>query len=207
MASPVDISNLALGFLGDVAEVTNISPPEGSAQAEHCSKFYPQARDEVISLVEPSWAKQRIPALALIEPDEQPDIWTYAYSAPNAIRVLSIGLPEATLVDADRQEWDQEALADGSIVIYTNTELATARILARITDTTKFGPLFTRAVVRLLASYLAGPVIKGMEGMKVGGAHYDAFIKHDLPQAIREARVGRSNQYRDFIPSSLKARG
>lgn len=209
MASAVDICNLALGLLGDDATVSNISPPEGSAQAEHCQRFYPIARDAVISLVEPHFAIKRanLAQLSLISPNEQPGVWTYAYAYPNCIRVLSVGLPEATLVDSDRQEWDSEALNDGSVVIYSNVEQATVRVIARITDTTKFGPLMTAAVARLLASYLAGPVIKGLEGMKVSAAHQERFDKVDLPRAISEnVKQSRSKQYRDFTPSSLAAR-
>ena len=40
MASAVDICNEALSHLGDSATVSSIDPPEGSAQAEHCARFY-----------------------------------------------------------------------------------------------------------------------------------------------------------------------
>ena len=50
MASEVDICNLALGHLGDNATVSSISPPEGSAQAEHCARFYPIARDALLEM-------------------------------------------------------------------------------------------------------------------------------------------------------------
>ena len=43
MASVVDICNQALSHLGDSATVASIDPPEGSAQAEHCARFYPAA--------------------------------------------------------------------------------------------------------------------------------------------------------------------
>jgi hypothetical protein len=207
MSSVVDICNLALSHIGDGATVASIASPAESVQAEHCARFYPMARDAVLSMVEPAFAIKRV-NLSLITPTEQPDIWTYAYSQPNCIKVLSVGLPEATLVDADRQEWDSEALDDGSVVIYTNTELATARIIARITDTTKFGPLLVLAVARLLASFLAGPIIKGVEGMKISAAHQERFDKVELPRAKTEnARLKQSNAYRDFTPSSISARG
>ena len=50
MASEVDICNLALSHLGDNATVASIDPPEGSAQAEHCSRFYPIARDTLLEM-------------------------------------------------------------------------------------------------------------------------------------------------------------
>ena len=49
MASDVDVCNLALAHLGDEATVASISPPEGSAQAGHCARFYPMARDSASS--------------------------------------------------------------------------------------------------------------------------------------------------------------
>lgn len=47
MASAVDICNLALARLGDSATVASIDPPEGSAQSEHCARFYPLARRQI----------------------------------------------------------------------------------------------------------------------------------------------------------------
>lgn len=208
MASDVDICNLALSHIGEDANVSSIVTPD-SVPAEHCQRFYPIARDAVISLVEPHFAIKRVnlALLALAAPDYQPDTWTYAYSYPNGLRVLSVGLPEATLVDADRQDWDSEALTNGTLVIYTNTEQATARVLNRITDTTKFGPLLVEAIARRLAAYLAGPIIKGIEGVKVSGAQYKIFNDIDYPNAARENKVqSRGKLYRDFTPSSLAAR-
>lgn len=208
MASDIDICNLALGHLGENANVSSIVTPD-TVHAEYCQRFYPIARDAVISLIEPRFAIKRVnlAALSLVDPDEQPDTWTYAYSYPNGLRVLSVGLPEATITDADHQDWDAEALHNGTLVIYTNTEQATARVLNRITDTTKYGPLLVEAIARRLASYLAGPIIKGMEGMKVAAAHMKMFTDIDQPNAQRENMVqSRNRAYRDFVPSSISAR-
>ena len=50
MASVVDICNLALAHIGDDATVSSIDPPEGSAQAEHCKRFYAIARDTMLQM-------------------------------------------------------------------------------------------------------------------------------------------------------------
>ena len=50
MASEVDICNLALSHLGDTATIASLDPPEGSAQAEHCARFYPIARDSLLEM-------------------------------------------------------------------------------------------------------------------------------------------------------------
>lgn len=49
MSTDVDICNLALARLGDPATISSIDPPEGSAQADHCARFYPMARDAVLT--------------------------------------------------------------------------------------------------------------------------------------------------------------
>ena len=50
MSSEVAICNLALAHLGDSATVASIDPPEGSAQSEHCARFYPIARDALLEM-------------------------------------------------------------------------------------------------------------------------------------------------------------
>ena len=57
MASAVDICNLALGHIGNKAEITAIVPPDGSAEAAQCGKFYPIARDECLSEFDWGFAK------------------------------------------------------------------------------------------------------------------------------------------------------
>jgi hypothetical protein len=59
VASEVDICNLALGHIGDSATVSSINPPEGSAQAEHCSRFYPIARDSLLEMHNWGFATKR----------------------------------------------------------------------------------------------------------------------------------------------------
>ncbi len=48
MASPVDISNLALSHIGAEALVSAIDPPDGSREAGLCAQFWPLVRTEVL---------------------------------------------------------------------------------------------------------------------------------------------------------------
>ena len=48
MASEVDICNMALAHFGQDASIDAIDPPDGSAEAEHASRFYPMARDALL---------------------------------------------------------------------------------------------------------------------------------------------------------------
>lgn len=209
MASEVDICNLALSHLGDEATVSSISPPDGSQQADYCARFYPIARDQLLALHAWSAATKRV-ALAEISTTELPPEWEFCYaSPPGAIQVIGLRPPGVSFDDAnDEYPFVQEVLQDGSKVIYTNVNEASARYVHGVTDTAKFSALFVTALARLLASYLAGPIIKGKTGMQVAQAHYQAFARVDLPLAVSADQKGqRVNLYRDFIPDGLRARG
>lgn len=225
MASEVDICNLALGHLGDDATVSAIDPSDGSAQADHCVRFYPIARRQLIGMHGWGFATKRV-ALAVLDTDELPDTWAYCYSAPNgAINVIAVLSPGSTDSfaaqdptnplygiatqpgDLNTQPYVQEVLQDGTKVIFTNVEDATARYTVDITDTTKFTPLFVTALSRLLASYLSGPILKGETGGKVAVAHMKAFLSVEFPLAASWDQRGQNiNAYKNFTPDALAAR-
>lgn len=186
MSSEVDICNLALGHIGDAATVSSLYPPEGSAQAEHCKRFYPIARDTLFEMHAWGFATKRI-ALAKLE-SIWPE-WDFCYALPNDVANLLAVLPPdaqddystrfaptdtpgyyanyAPMVAAGRyvpQAFSSEILEDGTEVIYTDQENAVLRYTGLITDPTKFSPLFTMTLSWHLASMLAGPIIKGDAG-------------------------------------------
>jgi hypothetical protein len=186
MASEVDICNLALGHLGDNATVASINPPEGSAQAEHCQRFYPIARDSLLEMSNWNFSMKR----AVLAQVEQPwSEWKYAYAMPsdvvNPVSVIPIDAyddyatrfnPSETpywahnyspVTAAGRyvpQPYSIETDTVGNSVIYTNIENAVLRYSAKVTDPTKFSSLFTVTLSWHLASMLAGPIIKGDQG-------------------------------------------
>lgn len=183
MASEVDICNLALGNLGDAANLQSINPPDGSAQADHCSRFYPIARDGLIEMHHWGFASKRVALAQVTNPITE---WLYAYAVPadllDTIAVMdpaatddvSVGIPASTpwietpivnLGSYTPQQYAIEAAADGSDVLYTNQANAVLRYVYRVTDTTKFSTLFVRTLAASLSSMLAGPVVKGEAGM------------------------------------------
>jgi hypothetical protein len=189
MASAVDICNLALSHIGDTADVSSISPPEGSAQADHCAKFYPIARDSLLSMHCWSFATKRALLVQVENPYSQ---WNYAYSLPSDLMSIISILPSDATSDysmafspADNILWNinsspgnavtgytpqayaLEIDSVGNDVLYTNQADAMIKYTKYTTDTSKFSPNFTVALSHLLASYLAGPVIKGDVGIKV----------------------------------------
>lgn len=179
MASVVDICNLAVSRLGDDASISSIDPPEGSPQAEHCARFWPIARDTLLQSHPWSFATSRS-TLAALTPET--DAWAYAYAMPsNCLLVLSVqhyeapdyGLNESTEYGIampsaySPQPFAAEVFADGTPVILTNQEEAAARYIRRVMDPSRYSPMFVEAASWLLASYLAGPMIKGSEGAKM----------------------------------------
>ncbi|MDD4913289.1 MAG: hypothetical protein PHP57_13430 [Sideroxydans sp.] len=179
MASEVDIANLSLGHLGDSATISNLNPPEGSAQAQHAARFYPIARDSLLEMHAWGFATRRTTMASL---PQAASTWLYCYAIPNdAINLLSV-LPNAAQNDYSVSAGTQinnndiavgsyvpvpyttEVDAQGNKVILTNELSPVLRYTSLVTDTTRFSPLFTTALSWHLASFLAGPILKGEVG-------------------------------------------
>ena len=186
MASEVDICNLALARLGDNATVASIDPPEGSAQAEHCARFYAVARDSLLEMHAWKFATRRV-LLAKLTVESWD--WAFAYAEPTgALKLLGV-LSATASNDDETQPYEAESAANGAAIILTNQEDASLRFVARVTDTTKFSPLFVDALAWLLASYLAGPVLKGDAGAAMAKTCLQSFML-----AFSNAKVSDANQ-------------
>lgn len=197
MPSVVDICNQALSHLGDGATVASIDPPEGSAQAEHCARFYPMALAALLEMHPWAFATRRV---TLAQVDNPSSTWAYAYAQPSdAVNLLAILDPDApddysssAVQSADAydnpyarnplggaytpQPFSPEINADGDDIILTNQANAVLRYTALVSDTAKFTPLFVEALGWLLASKLAGPVLKGEAGRKAAQDCTNAFM-------------------------------
>lgn len=213
MTNVVAICNLALSHLGDEAEVSAISPPDGTVQAAHCARFYPIARDALLEAHPWYFAVKRVP-LAEVEDNPVADDWTYAYAIPSTcIRPLSLlypGVPEkflSTESDAGSHPFLLESAEDGSKILFTNVEGAYLRFIDTVTDPTKFTPLFVTTLGRLLASYLAGPVLKGQEGRREAAAQLKLFELEYLKATASSANVGRRSTYETRKPDWIAGRG
>lgn len=217
MASEVDICNNSLALLGDTATVVALVPPSGSIQAVHCARFYPIARDQLLEMHTWGFATKRV-SLALLA-ETPPSPWAYVYNAPSdvlnflsildpaAIDDYSAGLAQYGNVSGSYnynvgiytpQPFATEVDALGNQVVYTNQQNAILRYSGKVTDTTTFSPTFTEALTRLLASKLAGPVIKGAEGR--------AEAKYQLGEfrtAFSAATMSDANQHRQKPAQSV----
>lgn len=170
MPSEVTICNLALGRLGDRATVSSLSPPEGSAQAQHCAMFYPLARNSTLQDHDWSFARTRATlANLLVDP---PESWLYGYEKP-----ADCLQPRVLLRPGQTDDNDGEVYLLEGTAIYSNTEDVSLRYTQLVTDPNQFSPLFVDALAWRLASYLAGPVLKGDAGQKAGVAAFNAYLQ------------------------------
>lgn len=169
MTTDVSICNMALAAIGEKASLSSIDPPEGSPHAYLFFQFYAQTRDELLALKEWRFAIRR-KALTLLAA-APPGGWAYAYSLPNDCLVArtvkesdaadfaaagAIGEGEPFLVESNA--------STGSPILYTNCPDAVLSYTASGIDPGRFSPGFASALSWLLASRVAGSIIKGAAG-------------------------------------------
>jgi len=157
--SPVEICNQALGWLGgDLI----ISLDDDTVEAKLCKANYESLRDAVLEEREWTFAVSRIQLNKLTsEP-------IYGFSGEfqiptNVIRILqvskgAVGLSAVTrggtgMGNESRTDWVRE----GQLVLSDEAALF-ARVLIKITDTTKFSPAFDQALAARVAMDLAIPL-------------------------------------------------
>jgi hypothetical protein len=193
---------MALSHIGSEARVSSISPPDGSVEAGHCATFYDQARTE---LLEPGNWRFALKRATLSQTTNLSTAWAYAYTLPSdclrALRVLRPGVgvtvftqdTAALADDRDSAPFDLEG-----DVLYTNEVDAVLLYSKDVTDTTKFTASFTTAFGYLLASYLAGPIVKGNEGTRLG----DGMRQRAMSLADVSATASANASSEDNTPTS-----
>lgn len=187
-ASTVVIANLALAHLGDDATVASLDPPEGSPQAEHCATFLPIARDVLLEMHDWGFATRRA-APAVIATTS--DAWEFQYRKPaDCVRIIGL-LAEGYVNDAQPEHMFSVESDDDGEVILTNLENMTLRYVARVTDTTRYPAMFTQALAWLLASYIAGPLLKGDVGAAAATTAWQVFLTWFARAAGLDAKQAR----------------
>ena len=214
MASEVEIANLALSHLGDSATVSSLSPPEGSAQAERCARFYPLARDVMQEEFVWSFCTRR-KLLALVA-NWSSGKWAYAYAVPSEmLHPISVSHPDASSDQVDvlglrpGAPFQLEGTDTGQVVILTNQPDAELRYTVRVRDTTKFSAQFVEALSWRLASMLAGPILKGEAGIKMTQSCLQIAISLGGEAAVKNANSSqeeRGQGGRGHVPSWIGAR-
>jgi hypothetical protein len=197
MTAPIDLCNLALSHIGERGDIASIDPPEASVEAQRCAQFYPMTRKLLLAMHPWSFATKRVTAADLSASNTVPETWTYAYGLPaGVIKILGV---------YDGGEWRDETYADqiayeigsdstGPMVLYSNAEDAVIRYIFDQTDSTLYPPLFVEAFSWLLAGRLAGPTIKGTEGVRVGQAATQQGMAWAMKAASEDANQSASRR-------------
>lgn len=214
---------MALSHIGAEAQVSNINPPDGSAEAGYCARFYPIARR--IAMESHAWTFAKTRATLALVTTNPSSLWLYAYALPsdmvNAIRVLNLATVEAILLSLDSFSmattnalyWQlllrntEQSSADFEIeggVLLTNEPDAVLIYTKDEENVSNWTPTFTSAVAQLLAGYLAGPIIKGTDGMKVGQAWTQSGL--NLLGQAASSDANSTSEQADFVPTSIQAR-
>lgn len=189
MTSVVSICNLALSNLGkdnidDLAEL--------SAEARACNQFYAHTRDTLLQAYPWRFAG-KTQSLALVANDRKGD-WLYAYDRPNdclKIRWVRPAFSEDDPVPKalnPHDEFKHPYDAEGGR-IYCNLSPAFLRFTFRLTDPTRFSPLFVDALSWHLAVRLAMPLTRDPK------VRADAY---ELARAMQTtAEVADANEVRE----------
>ena len=203
MASVVQICNMALSHIGSEARVSSISPPDGSVEAGHCATFYDIARTE---LLEPGNWNFALARAVLAQTTNLSEAWAYAYVKPSDCqRALRVLRPNVTVtvftqdtVGAHTDDRDSAAFDLEGEVLYSNEPNVVLVYTRDIIDTNRFPASFTSALSYLLASYLAGPILKGNEGVRVG----DAMRQRAMALADISATSAANASSAETVPTS-----
>ena len=172
MASVVDICNIALSRLGDEASVTSIDPPEGSAQSEHCARWYPLTRDKALQAFPWSFATKTTTLAPLAT---KPCQWEFAYKLPaDCLRIIEVVHP--SYVPAGSPLPYRVEIIDGARCLITNVERVSVRYIFQQHNSSFYTPSFVDALAWLLASDLAGSVHTGSTGISIAQNCYKAYM-------------------------------
>lgn len=228
----VDICNLALSYLGDAATVASIDPPDGSAQAQHCARFYPIALNSMLESHQWSFATQR--AFLAQSGTMYYNTWLYTYSVPaGATEVISVlpsvvygqfGLlpylqfgpagyltfPYAAAYPFEQNgEWSfqiETAVTQQGTqqIILSNAPVAIARFTTSNVQPGSFPAQFTDALAWKLASMLAGPLLKGDVGAAESKRCLQAYAVFMSQAETQDANQQKMTQ--QPIPESILVR-
>lgn len=168
VVTAIDICNTALDLIGHAKRITEISPPDGSAEASVCAEHYTDCVNELLDSHDWNFATVKRELVALDESDDP--AWDYCYELPaGLLRVISIIPADApdnhfTLTLPVPVDYEIHADEDDTVRIYTDLEDAWIRYVKYVTNPALFSPTFQEALQWKLASRIAGPLIKGTEG-------------------------------------------
>lgn len=159
MTPTVDLCNLALSLVGQSASISSVDPPEGSVYAHLCAQMYPLALGEMLE--QHPWGfsttTQELAPLAT-----RPAGFISGFPLPSdCVRVWQVRSHEfGPLIPYEMR------VGESGTMVCTGTETAIVLYTRAIDDPQLLPPAFKMALAHLLASMIAGPIIKGDTGAK-----------------------------------------
>lgn len=161
MSSVVSICNLALSNIGK-NNINDLS--ERTAEARACKQFYDHVRDTLLQVYPWRFAGKTaaLPALT----NDRPGQWARAYSRPSDCLKIRWVRPEYSLTNPCPQLLQDEIAhpydTEGD-VIYCNLSPAFLRYTFRLTDPSRYPPMFVEALSWHLSTRLAMPMTKDVK--------------------------------------------
>lgn len=163
MTDVTDIFNMTLDMMEEAARVE--SPTEDKPLTRRLYRNYAQTRDEILEMHPWNFAKTRV---SINKMTENPAFgWKYQYALPeDFIRLHPVqdgGTFEGDMVPHEIESYKVASTGVRHRVIVTD-QVQPLKVMytARITDTSHFSPLFTRALVAQLCVYTAYGVTRKM---------------------------------------------
>lgn len=202
MATKVDICNMALATLGDTATVTSIDPPEGSAQADHCARFYPMALRDLLSAF--SWRfatrRARLAQISAEVPGEEGTKFYYALPS-DCLRVVSV---HDSATNGGVIDYSVEFFNWRRVIVTASPDPWIQYVTSEVEESL-FTPAFSTALVHRLASMLAGPLVPGSSGVELCKSQlelYQVFLDRAKMADVREGH-GRERYRPRFVGDAV----
>lgn len=161
MATVVDICNRALVLLGDRGTVSSIVPPEGSAQADHCARFYPMALREALTAYPFSFAIKR-QRLVRSTAEVVGEAAKRAYVLPSDCLYLVGAYSEEALNLPIPYAMEQ---VNGVRCVVSAQPSIWVKYVSSQLNSSLFSPNFESALIHRLAAFLAGAMMPGATGV------------------------------------------
>lgn len=158
MASVVSICNLALSNLGkdNIQALT-----DKGAEARACRQFYDHTRDTLLQIYPWRFAGKTT-SLAEITNDK-PGQWAHAYDIPNDRLEVRWVRPQYSEIDPCPKTLQEELSYPYDIegqTLYCNLSPAFLRYTFRLTDVSRYSPMFIEALSWHLATRFAMPLTR-----------------------------------------------
>ena len=198
------------------ATIAALDPPDGRAESGHCRRFFQMALNELIEAGAWTFAKTRV---ALAEATNPSSLWTYAYALPNdcasPLRVLTMAAAQdfilwpfsAVLTVDELQAWNERGSSDfeteGALLL-THEPEAVLLYVRTVTDPQLLSATATSALTYLLASYIAGPILRGTEGAKA--AQTLRQVAYGIISRAAAQDANSSHERSEFVPETIRRR-